>query len=61
MPSDPSDESLSPTQRLALEKITRQFDEQLAVLQQPGFREKLDAVFNSEGRLKNPPKAGETF
>jgi hypothetical protein len=55
------DDDLSPQQRLVLEKITRRFDEQIAAMQGPDFREKLGAVFKANGHLKNPPKAGSTF
>lgn len=61
MSDDRPDDNLSPKQRLLLEEISRRFDERLAVLQQPDFREKLDAVFNARGHLKNRPKAGESF
>jgi len=61
MPDNPPDTSLSTTQRQALEKIERQFDEQLAVFQQPNFREKIDAAMNARGHLKNRPKAGTTY
>jgi PHD/YefM family antitoxin component YafN of YafNO toxin-antitoxin module len=44
-----------------LDELTQRFDAELAQLQQPDMRDKVDAVLKARGRLKNRPKAGATF
>ena len=65
MTADPPDINPLPEQRermqAVLAEVTRRFDEQLEKLQSMDLREKLDAVFEARGKLRNPPKAGGTF
>lgn len=65
MTADPPDIDSSPKQgeqmKAALAEVSRRFDEQLEKLQSTDLREKLDAVFEARGKLRNPPRAGETF
>lgn len=49
--------SIDKTNNLLKEK----YDKRLSVLNEPGAREAIDAMFEARGKLKNPPKAGETF
>ncbi|MEI9984409.1 MAG: type II toxin-antitoxin system prevent-host-death family antitoxin [Aliidongia sp.] len=44
-----------------LDELTRRFDAQLAVLQQPDLEKKIQAMFDAGGKLKNRPKAGTTY
>ncbi len=44
-----------------LEELNRRFDAELAQLQQPDMRDKVEAVLKARGKLKNRPKAGATF
>jgi prevent-host-death family protein len=54
-------EAVQRRRQAALDALSKRFDEQLEAMQSPDFREKLDAVFAAKGKLRNPPKAGETF
>jgi prevent-host-death family protein len=54
-------ETMQRRQQAVLDELSKRFDERLDKLQSPGFREKLDAVFEARGELRNRPKAGETF
>jgi hypothetical protein len=44
-----------------LDELTRRFDADLAVLQQPDARDKIQAVLDAGGKFKNRPKAGTTY
>lgn len=44
-----------------LGQLAAQFDQRLAVLQQPGASDRVAAVFDRKGRLAKRPKAGSTF
>lgn len=44
-----------------LASLAARFDESLAKLQEPGTRERIDALFDAKGRTKVPVIAGETF
>jgi prevent-host-death family protein len=54
-------EAMQRRRQAVLDDLSRRFDERLDKLQSSGLREKLDAVFEAGGKLRNPPKAGETF
>jgi len=54
-------EAIQRRREAALDALSKRFDEQLEAMQSPDFREKIDAVFAAKGKLRNPPKAGETF
>jgi hypothetical protein len=52
----------SKARRLAgLEELAAEWDRRLAVLNQPGSHERLEAVMAAEGRLKRRPRAGSSF
>ena len=53
--------ALKAREKSVLDQLAEQFDQRLAVLQQPGAAKKVNAVFGSRGRLANRPKAGATF
>jgi prevent-host-death family protein len=44
-----------------LGQLSDQFDQRLAMLQQPDAGDKVAAVFASQGKLKSRPKAGAAF
>ena len=48
-------------ERTVLARLSADFEKRLASLQQPGFDEKVGAVFASRGKLHNRPKAGPAF
>ena len=47
--------------RAALDELTARFDASLASLRDPETPQKVRRIFAAKGRLRNPPKAGETF
>jgi inhibitor of KinA sporulation pathway (predicted exonuclease) len=46
---------------VALNRVKREADQRLGVLNEPGFAEAVDGVFKARGKFKKPPIAGETF
>lgn len=53
--------ALQEREQSVLDRLAAQFDQRLAVLQQPDAAQKVAAVFASKGRLARRPKAGATF
>lgn len=45
----------------ALDELTARFDASLASLKEPETKEKARRAFAAKGKLRHPPKAGETF
>lgn len=54
-------QALRQRDQAVLDELTRRFDAELAQLQQPDMRDKVEAVLSARGKLKNRPKAGATF
>ena len=48
-------------EQAALDRLAARFDADLASLQDPDAVHKVQRVFAAKGRLRHPPKAGETF
>lgn len=44
-----------------IEELREQWDRKLAVLNEPGAAEKIDAIMNACGKTKRRPKAGESY
>jgi prevent-host-death family protein len=44
-----------------LDELARRFDAELAVLQRPDLHDKIQAMFDADGTVKNRPRAGESF
>lgn len=53
--------ALHEREQSVLARLASDFDQRLAVLQQPDAADKVAAVFGSKGRLTRRPKAGATF
>ena len=45
----------------ALDELTTRFDAELASLNDPKAAQKVQRVLEAKGKLRHPPKAGETF
>ena len=54
-------ESPEARRQRGLADLAADFDERLKVLNEPGAHEKLDAVMKARGRMKRPPRAGESI
>ena len=55
-------QALRARERSQLDELTQRFDEHLATLQQPDAARRVDALFESRGRLGTKrPKAGATY
>lgn len=55
-------ENLNPEKQAALEKLNARVRTELAKLQGPEVREKIEAIFAAEGKIKGKrPKAGSSY
>lgn len=45
----------------AVAEVSAEWDKRLAVLNEPGAAERVDAMMDKQGRSAKRPKAGETF
>jgi prevent-host-death family protein len=53
--------SLRAKRQSSLEELTQRFNARLALLQQPEATTRVEALFDSQGRLEKRPKAGTSF
>jgi prevent-host-death family protein len=54
-------EAIKAREQSILDDLAGRFDARLAVLQEPGARQRARALFESRGKLARPPKAGASF
>jgi len=56
-----SAQALKAREQSVLDQLSAQFNQRLAALQAPDAADKLDALFERQGRLVQRPKAGASF
>jgi hypothetical protein len=54
-------ESVESTRKAALAELTAEFDRQLAEMQNPSTRARIDAMMACDGRTPTRPKAGSSY
>ncbi|MBT2304972.1 type II toxin-antitoxin system Phd/YefM family antitoxin [Variovorax paradoxus] len=54
-------DAMKARERSMLDELASRFNTRLAVLQEPGARKNVSALFESRGKLARPPKAGSSF
>jgi hypothetical protein len=55
------DEAGEKRRQVALRELEAEWDRKLACLNYPDAHDKVEAMFDAQGRTKKRPKAGETF
>lgn len=54
-------QSLNSRDKKVLDELASRFEARLAVLQQPEANQRVEALFDSRGKLANRPKAGASY